>query len=589
MNRKILIAAALLAALPWSAEAQVGKQVEVTKAYEPRVESAAKLAIAPDMTDTVRMRPEIDYTVTPLSLQTTLTTRPIRPATVTYWEFNRPLPFYIKAGAGYPLNSVLDLYAASQHPSTGYVLGFVNHEGRYADIRNDAPGGGLKNNSLRMLNRIGGAAGKYIGSHVLEAEIGYENRLYHRYGIFGSGSGADSPYSGSVPAPGSTIDYGDLSAKIRIGDDFQNLSRTNFEVELHGNLFFDHSELPDPDETKGRQTDFGVSAKIARGFGRHRFSIGAGCDMAFGRPDANEFLHRTIRAGIRYGLNGGVVRLEAGADYCHDRIELTDWDPEYTTTGNYLLPFLRLDFKLGTPGIRPFAEADGTMRSNGLRELALSNPYLDNGLDIPDRSSVEYDGRIGIGGTLGRGRFDYRIFAGISLRDNHLYWVNPATAAAAGGSEPETLLPALPVLAHQSVTSFNAEAIYRPVSTLSATLGVHAYAYDDDTAFGNGAPALEADLGFRYEGRKIAAGISLRMQSGREWSYLMSGTGAEDVAAGTFEAPFAVDLRICFDWRVSRRVGIFAEGRNLLDRRLYEWAWYPEYGANCTLGVKVAF
>ena len=44
------------------------------------------------MTDTTRIRPEIDYTITPLSLQTTLTTRPIRPATVTYWEFNRPQP-----------------------------------------------------------------------------------------------------------------------------------------------------------------------------------------------------------------------------------------------------------------------------------------------------------------------------------------------------------------------------------------------------------------------------------------------------------------------------------------------------------------
>lgn len=51
------------------------KTVEVTKAYVPSVEGASKLAVVPDMTDTVKMRPEIDYTITPLSLQTTLATR----------------------------------------------------------------------------------------------------------------------------------------------------------------------------------------------------------------------------------------------------------------------------------------------------------------------------------------------------------------------------------------------------------------------------------------------------------------------------------------------------------------------------------
>ncbi len=185
--KKMLIVAALAAVLPQLAAAQVEKQVEVTKAYVPKVESASKLAVQPDMTDTARMRPEIDYTITPLSLRTTLSPRPIRPATVTYWEFNRPLPFYLKAGAGYPLNSVLDFYASSQNPSTGYVVGYVNHEGRYADIKNDF---GVKNNSTRMFNRIGAAAGKYFGRHILEGDIYYDNRMYHRYGAWADGDGA---------------------------------------------------------------------------------------------------------------------------------------------------------------------------------------------------------------------------------------------------------------------------------------------------------------------------------------------------------------------------------------------------------------
>lgn len=100
--KRLLMIAALAAAVPQLVAAQVEKQVEVTKAYVPRVESASKLAVVPDMTDTTHMRPEIDYTVTPLVMRTSLTTRPIRPATVTYWEFNRPLPFYLRSGRATP-------------------------------------------------------------------------------------------------------------------------------------------------------------------------------------------------------------------------------------------------------------------------------------------------------------------------------------------------------------------------------------------------------------------------------------------------------------------------------------------------------
>ena len=256
--KRMLFVAALMAALPWGASAQVEKRVEVTKAYVPSVEGASKLAVVPDMTDTVKMRPEIDYTITPLSLQTTLATRPIRPATVTYWEFNRPLPFYLKAGMGYPFNSVLDFYASSQNPGTGYVVGYVNHEGRYSKIGNDF---GVKNNSTRMLNRIGAAAGKYFGRHVLEGDLSYENRMYHRYGMY------LAPDISADAVPGSMADYGDANIAVRFGDDFQDLSRVNFEIAIRGGMFFDHSEWPDYND-KARQTTLETHAKIARAFGR---------------------------------------------------------------------------------------------------------------------------------------------------------------------------------------------------------------------------------------------------------------------------------------------------------------------------------
>ena len=117
-----------LLAVPGVLNAQVEKRVEVSKAYVPSVEHATKLAVRPNMVDTAAIQPEIDYSITPLTLETQLATRPIRPATITYWEFDRPLPFYLKAGAGYPLNSALDLYVSTQNPDIGYALHLTLHD-----------------------------------------------------------------------------------------------------------------------------------------------------------------------------------------------------------------------------------------------------------------------------------------------------------------------------------------------------------------------------------------------------------------------------------------------------------------------------
>ena len=396
--KKLLLAALLLAALPRMGAAQVEKQVEVTKAYVPRVGSAAKLPVEPDMTDTTRIRPEIDYTITPLSLQTTLTTRPIRPATVTYWEFNRPQPFYLKAGAGYPLNSVLDFYASTQNPSTGYLIGYVNHEGRYADIENDFGG---KYNSLRMYNRAGVAAGKYLGRHVLEGELSYDNRMFHRYGAWAT-PGLDLGERDFEP--GRMNDYGDARLNIRIGDDFQNLERTNFEVGVGGSLFFDHSER-DFDAAYG-QTSLTACGRIARAFGRHMLSAGVGYDYLAGRRDLDGSNQQTIRAGLRYGIDGDVIRMEIGADFYHDRVEsAADPDP-IVKTGNYVIPYAHFDINLGTRSLKPFIEIDGDVRDNSFRSLAGANPFLSETAWL-DRSSVDYNGRFGVGGTLGRDRFAY--------------------------------------------------------------------------------------------------------------------------------------------------------------------------------------
>lgn len=67
-NKAILCAAVALAFLPARAqkpEGDLNREMEVTREYEPSVDAASKLGVKPNMVDTVALRPEVDFSVTP--------------------------------------------------------------------------------------------------------------------------------------------------------------------------------------------------------------------------------------------------------------------------------------------------------------------------------------------------------------------------------------------------------------------------------------------------------------------------------------------------------------------------------------------
>jgi hypothetical protein len=109
--KKIFLLVALVAAAG-SAAAQEGlsKELEVTRAYTPRVGRAQKLPIAPDMTDTVRLRPEVSYSITSTASATSFTTKPYEAATIRMAPFDAARSLYLRAGVGAPLATRADVY-----------------------------------------------------------------------------------------------------------------------------------------------------------------------------------------------------------------------------------------------------------------------------------------------------------------------------------------------------------------------------------------------------------------------------------------------------------------------------------------------
>ncbi len=574
--KKIYIAWLLLA-LPSGAASQVQKQVEVSKSYLTEVAPATKLSIVPNLIDTVKIRPDIDYQIAPRSLNTNLATHIFRPATVTYWEFNRPTPFYLKAGAGYPLRSVVDFYATTQNPSIGYALLYLNHEGDWSKILNDAK---KRAASSHTLNRIGAAAGRYLGRHILEGTIYYDNRLYHRYG-------ASDPLDNLLV--GSRINFGEAGIGIRIGDDFYDNHKVNFDIEAYGTYFHDNSKTISLLEA--RQVDGGIRGTIGFRFRKHILRLQAGFDGTWGAGDIETYASNRYSASARYSFRSRTLKAEAGLDYIHNRIVPNSADKDRF---DYFLPYLNMRLNAGNGAFVPFIEADGKLHDNSFGSLIKENPYVITGLSLP-KSTVDYNLRFGVKGNVSN-KFAYRLFVCMTWTENARYWF--------GLNLPQADIPTSNYLqfgivqARRYTSLLGGELSWRPARDFRVDLKLDGYMHDfiataADHKLGGGLPAFESTLALKYDHRKFSIGATAHLVSTRYWSNLLLRTDADGTTAidgfSTYKVPITVDLRLGIDYHLSPTLTIFAEGLNLANERLIDWANYPLQSIGFVAGVKMVF
>lgn len=550
MKRALIYLAILL--LPATLYAQVSKQVEVEKDYKPSVSTAQKLAIVPDMTDTVMMRPEIDYSFMPRSYETSLMTENFKPATIAYWDFVRSRMLYVKAGAGAPLMSEADVYISTYRKDRGYAMAYVNHWGDYRN-RSTLEGTAALH-STQMSNRIGGRAGLFLGRRKLEVDIYGDNQLRHRY-----------------PSTGERIAYGDVNGKIRVGDDFADLSRWNFNVEVGGKLYGHNAQIVD----KGKFNQSNLFARAA--VGKNHFRVHAGFEGAYGQGALENYKNNILMAGARYGFGGKKFDFLIGADYYYDRVgELTD-------SPHRIFPYLRMMWQNAKQSFVPYVEVEGGIKHHDFASLSYVNPYIVASEDISVKLSslpneAVYDGRVGVSGNLGKGIFSYNLSAELSFANNHAYWYS---------SGADYLFE----LAYQHSLRLNGNMVFRPSGWFVAEIGAGVYVWENYDDFYSSRPNLDVDVKLRYTGRRLMIGANVELQSSIKWMTLSNVPTPAGVVPdfAYVQTPSTFIVSLDAEWRINDRWGVYAQARNLTGSKMYEWLHYYDDSVQGLVGVKYSF
>lgn len=567
MRRFILTISTLLFAL--TATAQVEREVEVTKQYVPKLPVAKKMDFQPDMVDTVAIRPEIDYTIVPKSFASALSTEKFRPAKVTYWEYAKSYPFYIKAGVGYPLVSEVDAYASTNRADVGYLSAYVNHRGSYSDIQtiNPITNTEFKGKAQQMSNRVGVNGGKYIGRYTFNGDVYYDADIFHRYAQPKSDDAIDE------------INYENIALAMSFGDSFADMSKVNFSIYAAADYYNDKSEqLPDF-ERKMQQFSASAGLKLGRNIGtKARLYAAFDYQGYYGLKFLENYGNSLFSGAVKFEYNlKSLLDIKAELKYCNDKLT-------GQKSRHHILPNVYVGFNVGQRDIFvPYVEVDSRLEQNSYQHLQQANPYIMlRGSEYqPLPNTTIFNMRIGFTGHTTNNKLSYRLNANAAFMNDALYWINVNNI----GFDVTT--------AAQNIITLNASLEYKPLSTLLLGAGFKWMLYDENFVdVENGKPNFEANFNIQYTHRKFAIGAKADIIGSRSWSFAgeyFEGDVRDNFTLHSYTYPVCCDLGLTFDWFVAKQCTIYIEGRNLGNAKIYDYALYRRLGVGAVAGIKVQF
>jgi hypothetical protein len=576
-------------------EAGLSKQLEVTRAYTPRVARAEKLAVPVDMTDTVKLRPEISYRITSTASATSFETQPYAPATVAMAPFDAAGPLYLRVGVAAPLQSALDAYFTPRFKKTDRSLGlFANHSGSYSRIKNDM---GVEVPATEMTNGAGGWFTRRWSRFSLEADVTYDARLYNPYGV------ADVEHevytASSEPATKRTRQFvfdrtvhrftlGMGRAGLSFGDNFTDLSRMNFRLGV------------DAGYGKGHRADqFNIDSRLTMarmfGQGRHGFEAAlienASSGGAMDYPvDGSDVPLRgrslTVTMSPRYLLKSGAWRLRAGLDlhYLSNR----EWGQDYLASA----PVFEARVDIAGGAFVPYVSLTSHIVDGDPEALSRRNPYVVSG----GPTALTNDLRVGFDGDL-NDIFSYRVVSGFSLLNDYQIFVGTQRIQlrdlpeADEAYDPMWFTP-LPVDGARWTTG--AEVALHNLGGFGARIygNWNKYDFRGSYLFQPVGPLPDYDAGVElafHHADRFSVRVGAELIGKRRYLIRSKSSQSPDPRFHLGEIAPVVDVTFGADVKIMPGFWLFLEGENLANQVLYPYPHYRGLGVSVMGGVKLLF
>lgn len=552
---KLFIIGAVMLMSPFALRAQEHKRVEVTKDYTHEAGAATKIVAPTEISDAPEYEAEINYNISPETWPIKLEDHNFDPATANFFDFNSAERLYTHFAVGYPLVSNAVVRYATHYKRLSYFGVGVEHEGDFYKKYNYALDKKMCiADSYKMSNRVDVAGGVMVGSQMFEASADYDCSIMNRY----------------AKVTPDRLYFHDANIDLRYGDDFVDLSRLNFGVEVDGGLW--SNRVPCDEPFSVLEYNANANVKLARDFKGNIIGLDAGFGMWQGNKQAN-YRDMAINMSVSYERTFGIMGVEAGIGYMYDKVS------GRAKPSHFVLPSVRLTFDFGKVGLMPFVELQTNIKHNNLESMYDANPFIDyipmQGAFATMASTRSYDLHFGIMGTDHASKLAYRVYLGGNfMRDQMLWYVNEFGTFGFAQDDNNRLF-------------MGAEVEYHPIGGLKLVANVRAHVDNTKSLYEVSDARLNAGILANYRLKRWNFNLAGDLVGARHWSIAMA---TDDAAPQVFTAPAYFNLKANVAFKITSAIEVYVDGYNLLNQKeMFHSPYYTDRGLTCMLGVKMDF
>lgn len=544
---------------------EFSNQVEVTRAYDPEVSTAQKIAVIPNMVDTVTLKPVVNYAILPTQWETAFALRPIRSANISMANYDPHHPFYLRVGVGFPMKSVADIYITApmtEHSAFGF---YMNHDGQWGKIKNDL---GDKRRATAVVNKGGIYFTRQYERRSMAIDAGIIYRSYKPYGAFELPIMALGDYYGSTKL----IGYSDAALRFEFGDSFTDMRLFNLGVGVGGSFFSGGD--------KNRQADFDVSLKMGQLVGYGALTVAARFDYTKGLSALSDYDNYTISVMPEYRIERDKLTFALAADFLYD----SGYDGGTFT----FVPNVELRYR-AAPAFIPYFTLGGGIEKGDYRTLSYMNPYILNG--TTGDNSLVWRGRVGFGGSVSE-VFTYDLYFGAEYWKDYRFFANVYSISE--GSTRFTVHNTPNARIYYPGAGLNlmiARGLNLSVSGKYNILSVDEIDYYGTSIEpGIAIPDYEINVSLRYSYRnKFFFGIDALFCGKTHNSVSDSKVLPAHYMFVCEDIKGSLKLDAEAEYSIRKGFSVFLRGENLLNQNITLYNHYPIQGVSVMGGVKVSF
>lgn len=538
----------------------ITEQVDVIRQYKPVLGDAVKIKKSPAFFDDNTQAAPLKYSFKNLRLLKDTARNNISADSLRSTD-SLTTPFmYLKAGGGNLSTALGEIYLNSRPTKDGYYGGFFKHLSQQGKLANQQ----FFSEQAQIFGK------KIFAKNFLEAALQADERQNFFYGYDHSVTSYSKAQARQhLLNIGATLDFGsnaDSTAPVVYG------------LKAHGNNFSDHYS--------NKENLYELSGMLAYNIGTFAFNLSSA--VSYNKLTLNNgqtFNTSVFRAEPYITLQNKLFRAKAGLNII---------DQSGNAKKFLLFPDLSLDLLLSY-GFNLYGGLKGDVIQNTYQKLTEQNPWTMGTVQAavpaaPGSPSLSFANNLALKNTKQtidffagiKGAFspelNYRAQVETGLYDNLYFFVN----------SPLDTRYFIPAYAGDKTTKeeFYAELNYLAASKLRININLD-YVDFRLKAISNAwhTPKLKSGIWLKYNpssqwmihGSLYYTGT----QKAETYNTANSTTGVQTLSAFT-------DISLGAEYRITRKVSVFINGNNLLNKKYQNFLNYPVLGLNAVGGVTIS-